>query len=264
MTTATTTDVLVTRDGPIGIVTINRPDRLNAVTPEAGDRLAAAFTELEADPEIRAIVLTGAGRGFCAGADISGDVGNARDVLLHTWNPLVKTMQGLELPIIAALNGVAAGAGVSLALACDLRVAAASARIQLSFTKIGLLPDAGSTWLLPRIVGLGRANELAMLARDLHAPELLQWGLVNRVCADGAALDTAVALARDIAALAGSVTAVKRAHQRTFDATLAEQLDHEANTQGWLQQQPDFAEATTAFTEKRPPRRAIRTPGQQP
>lgn len=258
---ADTADVLVTRDGPVGIVTINRPDRLNAVTPDAGDRLAAAFRELEADPDIRAVVLTGAGRGFCAGADIAGDIGDAGEVLRQTWNPLVRTMQELELPIVAAVNGVAAGAGASLALACDLRVAAASARFQLSFTKIGLLPDAGATWLLPRIVGLGRANELAMLARDLPAAEALQWGLVNRVCNDGAALDTAVALARDIAGLAGSVTAVKRAHRRTFDATLAEQLDHEAETQGWLQQQPDFDEATTAFAEKRSPVRSPRRPG---
>src|SRR6516225_6768593 len=224
MTTATETDVLVTRDGPVGIVTINRPHRLNAVTPAAGDRLSAAFQELETDQNIRAVVLTGAGRGFCAGADISGDVGNARDVLVDTWNPLVRTMQGLELPIIAALNGVAAGAGVSLALACDLRVAAESARFQLSFTKIGLIPDAGLTWLLPRVVGLGRANELALLARDITAPEALQWGLVNRVCDDGTALESATAIARDIAALAGGVSAVKRAHERTFESSFADQL----------------------------------------
>jgi 2-(1,2-epoxy-1,2-dihydrophenyl)acetyl-CoA isomerase len=264
MTTATEADVLVTREGPVGIVTINRPQRLNAVTPAAGEQLSAAFQDLDADPDTRAIVLTGAGRGFCAGADISGNVGNARDVLLNTWNPLVNTMQGMDLPIIAALNGVAAGAGVSLALACDLRVAAQSARLQLSFTKIGLLPDAGATWLLPRIVGLGRANELAMLARDLKADDALQWGLVNRVCEDGAALETAVALARDIAELAGSVAAVKWAHHRTFDSTLAEQLQFEADTQGWLQQQPDFAEAVNAFREKRPTQRAPRLPGLRP
>ncbi|BBX00036.1 hypothetical protein BST36_23605 [Mycolicibacterium moriokaense] len=261
---ATETDVLVTRDGPVGIVTINRPERLNAVTPSAGERLSAAFQDLEADPSVRAAVLTGAGRGFCAGADIAGDVGNARDVLLDTWNPLIQTMQSLELPIIAAINGVAAGAGVSLALACDLRVAAESARIQLSFTKVGLIPDAGLTWLLPRVVGLGRANELALLARDLHAPEALQWGLVNRVSEDGGALDTSVALARDIAGLAGSVTAVKWAFGRTFTSTLAEQLEYEAHTQGWLQEQPDFIEATKAFGEKRAPDRAPRQPGLRP
>jgi 2-(1,2-epoxy-1,2-dihydrophenyl)acetyl-CoA isomerase len=255
----TDTDVLVSRQGPVGIVTINRPDRLNAVTPDVGERLSDAFLDLEADAAVRAVVLTGAGRGFCAGADISGDVGDARDVLMRTWNPLVRVMTGLELPIIAALNGVAAGAGVSLALACDLRVATTSSRMQLSFTKIGLIPDAGLTWLLPRIVGLGRANELALLARDIRAPEALQWGLVNRVCEDGAALETALALANEIAALAGSVSTVKFAHERTFDATLDEQLVFEAKAQGRLQSHPDFAEATAAFAEKRSPIRAPRS-----
>jgi 2-(1,2-epoxy-1,2-dihydrophenyl)acetyl-CoA isomerase len=158
-----TADVLVERDGTVGVITINRPTRLNAVTPDAGDTLRSAFLELEADGRIRAVVLTGAGRGFRAGADISGDVGNAREVLLQAWNPLVMTMRSLQIPIIAAVNGVAAGAGVSLALACDLRVAAASTRFELSFAKIGLMPDAGLTWLLPRVVGLGRANEMALL-----------------------------------------------------------------------------------------------------
>ncbi len=157
-------DVLVDRDGTVGVITINRPARLIAVTPQTGNTLRSAFLALEADSRIRAVVLTGAGRGFCAGADISGDVGDARRVLLETSNSLVTTMRSLQLPIIAAVNGVAAGAGVSLALACDLRVAAASARFELSFAKIGLMPDAGMTWLLPRIVGLGRANELALLA----------------------------------------------------------------------------------------------------
>lgn len=265
MSTAIETDVVITREGPLGIITINRPQRLNAVTPAAGEQLRAAFVELDADPDVRAIVLTGAGRGFCAGADIvGGTVGGARQVLIDVWNPLVTTMLSTDAPIIAAINGVAAGAGVSLALACDLRIAAQSARLQLSFTKIGLLPDAGATWLLPRIIGLGRANELAMLARDLKADEALQWGLVNRVCEDAGALDAAKTLGHEIAALAGSVTAVKWAHQRALDSTLAEQLQYEADTQGWLQQQPDFTESIQAFREKRPAHRAPRTPGLRP
>ncbi|MUL65901.1 hypothetical protein BOO86_15605 [Mycobacterium sp. CBMA 234] len=262
-----TDDVLITRDGPVGIVTINRPQRLNAVTPDTGERLSDAFLELEADPDIRAVVLTGAGRGFCAGADIAGGVGDARSVLLNTWNPLVRVMIGLELPIVAAINGVAAGAGVSLALACDLRVATQSTRLQLSFTKIGLIPDAGLTWLLPRVVGLGRANELALLARDIAAPEAHQWGLLNRVCDDGTALDTALDVARSIAALASSVSAVKHAHERTFESSLNEQLNFEAHTQGCLQSHPDFAEAVEAFVEKRAPvraRRTLRNPGFTP
>jgi 2-(1,2-epoxy-1,2-dihydrophenyl)acetyl-CoA isomerase len=255
----TEADVLVDRDGPVGIVTINRPARLNAVTPEVGDMLASAFLELEADTRIRAVVLTGAGRGFCAGADIAGDVGNAREVLLHTWNPLVTTMQLLHLPIIAAVNGVAAGAGVSLALACDLRIAAKSARFQLSFAKIGLMPDAGLTWLLPRTVGLGRANELAFLGGNLSASEAKDWGLVNQLSEDAHVVSDTVAMARRFEELSVSVASIKRAHHRALETNLADQLDYEAGTQGWLQEQPDFTEATQAFTQKRSARFAERT-----
>jgi 2-(1,2-epoxy-1,2-dihydrophenyl)acetyl-CoA isomerase len=253
-------DVIVDRDGPVGVITINRPGRLNAVTPEAGDTLAAAFLDLEADSNIRAVVLTGAGRGFCAGADISGDVGNARDILLKAWNPLVKTMQSLQLPIIAAVNGVAAGAGVSLALACDLRVAARSARFELSFAKIGLMPDAGLTWLLPRVVGLGRANEMALLGGRLSASDAHQWGLVNQLSDDGESVTDAVEIARRFAGLSSSVASIKQAHHRALEADFADHLDYEADTQGWLQQQPDFSEATKAFAEKRPAQMSARTP----
>lgn len=252
--------MLIDRDGSVGIITINRPARLNAVTPEVGGVLESAFLDLEADSRIRAVVLTGAGRGFCAGADIAGDVGNAREVLLEAWNPLVRTMGALQLPIIAAVNGVAAGAGVSLALACDLRVAANSARFELSFAKIGLMPDAGATWLLPRIIGLGRANELALLGRRLSAPEARDWGLVNHLSEDGQAVTDAVTMARRFDELSVSVAAIKRAHQRALAADFANQLDHEADAQGRLQEQPDFTEATKAFTQKRPARFAERRP----
>jgi 2-(1,2-epoxy-1,2-dihydrophenyl)acetyl-CoA isomerase len=255
-----TADVLVDRDGSVGIITINRPARLNAVTPEVGGVLESAFLDLEADSRIRAVVLTGSGRGFCAGADIAGEVGNARQVLLEAWNPLVRTMRALQLPIIAAVNGVAAGAGVSLALACDLRVAATSARFELSFTKIGLMPDAGATWLLPRIVGLGRANELALLGHRLSAEEAYGWGLVNKVSEDGESVSDAVAMARRFDELSTSVASVKEAHQRALQVDFADQLGHEAHTQGWLQQQNDFTEATTAFTQKRVARFSERKP----
>jgi 2-(1,2-epoxy-1,2-dihydrophenyl)acetyl-CoA isomerase len=255
-----TADVLVDREGSVGVITINRPARLNAVTPEVGGILESAFLDLEADSRIRAVVLTGAGRGFCAGADIAGEVGNARQVLLEAWNPLVRTMRALQLPIIAAVNGVAAGAGVSLALACDLRVAATSARFELSFTKIGLMPDAGATWLLPRIVGLGRANELALLGHRLSAEEAYGWGLVNKVSEDGESVSDAVAMARRFDELSTSVASVKEAHQRALQVDFADQLGHEAHTQGWLQQQNDFTEATTAFTQKRVARFSERKP----
>ena len=255
-----TADVLVERGGPVGVVTINRPARLNAVTPETADALRSAFLELEADSRIRAIVLTGAGRGFCAGADISVDVGNARQLLLDAWNPLVMTMRSLQVPIIAAINGVAAGAGVSLALACDLRVAANSARFELSFAKIGLMPDAGMSWLLPRIVGLGRANELALLGNRLSAAEAREWGLVNRLSEDGQTLTDATSMAARFAEVSTSVASIKQAHHRALETDFADQLNYEAETQGWLQEQPDFAEATQAFAAKRPPRLAERTP----
>src|SRR5271156_3474961 len=224
--TQPTTDVLVELDDTVGVITINRPARLKAVTPAVGAALRSAFLELEADSRIRAAVLTGAGRGFCAGADISGDVGNARDVLLEAWNPLVTTMRSLQLPIIAAINGVAAGAGVSLTLACDLRVAATSARFELSFAKIGLMPDAGLTWLLPRVVGLGRANELALLGGRLSAAEARDWGLVNRLSEDGQALTDAVEMARRFSELSVSVATIKQAHHRALEAEFADQLNY--------------------------------------
>jgi 2-(1,2-epoxy-1,2-dihydrophenyl)acetyl-CoA isomerase len=169
-------------------------------------------------------------------------------------------MRSLPLPIIAGINGVAAGAGVSLALACDLRVAAKSARFELSFAKIGLIPDAGLTWLLPRVIGLGRANELAFLAGRLSATDAWEWGLVNQLSEDGSAAADAIALAHRFNDLSSSVAAIKQAHHLGLESGFDSHLNHEADTQGWLQQQPDFAEATRAFVEKRPPRRAERTP----
>jgi 2-(1,2-epoxy-1,2-dihydrophenyl)acetyl-CoA isomerase len=253
--------VVVDRDGCVGIVTINRPHRLNAVPPEVGDTLREAFVGLAAQPEVRAIVLTGAGRAFCAGADIApGAMAGAEQVLREHWNPLVATMLELDVPIIAAVNGVAAGAGASLAFACDLRVAARSARFQLSFVKIGLMPDAGASWLLPRIVGLGRANELALLGRDLPADEAHAWGLVNELSDDGEALNAAVALGRRFEEVSASAATIKAAQRAGLDATLADQLEREAVLQGQLQQQPDFTEATAAFAEKRPARFAARRP----
>jgi len=255
-------DVLVARDGCIGIITINRPRRLNAVPPEAGDALRQAFLELEAEPEVRAVVLTGAGRAFCAGADISPGAGpgDAEQVLRDCWNPLITTMLELDVPIIAAVNGVAAGAGASLAFACDLRVADRSARFQLSFVRIGLMPDAGASWLLPRLVGLGRANEMALLGRDLPADEAQGWGLVNEVVEDGLALDAAIALGRRFGAVSASAGTIKTAHLAGLDSRVEDQLEREAVLQGRLQERPDFAEATAAFVAKRPARYAPREP----
>jgi 2-(1,2-epoxy-1,2-dihydrophenyl)acetyl-CoA isomerase len=251
--TGTGSEILRERRGPVGFLRLNRPERMNAVTPPMGTVLADGFRALEADPEVRVVVLTGVGRAFCSGADVKAGIEPPERVLRDTWNPLIETMLSLEVPVIAALNGVAAGAGASLALASDLRVASPSARLQLSFVKIGLLPDTGATWLLPRLVGLGRANEIALLGRDVGAAEAHQWGLVNRVSDEGGALDAAVELAEEIAGVSSSTTSVKRAHQRALRSDLADQLDHEAREQGRLYGRPDFAEAMTAFAQKRAP-----------
>jgi 2-(1,2-epoxy-1,2-dihydrophenyl)acetyl-CoA isomerase len=244
-------DLLVKRDGCLGVVTLNRPKRLNAVYPAMGELLCDALLRLESDPEIRAIVLTGEGRAFCAGADISGDTGDAEAVLRDVWNPLIITMLDLDVPIIAAVNGVAAGAGASLAFACDLRVTAVSARFQLSFVKIGLMPDSGASWLLPRLVGLGRANELALLGGDLGAEQAHAWGLVNRLVPDGAARAAAIELGRRFGELPAAAGTIKQMHRLGFEARLAAHLEREAVIQGELQRRPDFAEATAAFREKR-------------
>jgi 2-(1,2-epoxy-1,2-dihydrophenyl)acetyl-CoA isomerase len=249
----TSDEVYQERQGAIGLLRINRPERMNAVTTPMGDLLAEGFRALEADPEVRVVVLTGEGRAFCSGADVKAGIDPPEQVLRDIWNPLIETMLSLQVPIIAALNGVAAGAGASLALASDLRVASPSARLQLSFARIGLIPDTGATWLLPRIVGLGRANEIALLGRDVGAAEALGWGLVNRVSEEGGALAAAVALAEEIAAVSSSTTEIKRAHHRALQSSLSDQLEDEAREQGRLHAGPDFAEAVTAFAEKRKP-----------
>lgn len=251
-------EVLVEKSDGVGIVSLNRPQVRNAVHPAMGYALQTAFRDLEASPEISAIVLTGCGGAFCAGADISRDVGDAGAVLHDIWNPLITTMVELNVPIIAALDGVAAGAGASLAFACDLRIASAAARFQLSFVKIGLAPDAGATWLLPRIVGLGRASELALLGGDLSAPEAYQWGLINRLVEDGSALNVAIDLASRFHELPSSVGAIKALHRAGQEEQLVEHLNNEARVQARLQHHPDFAEAVNAFRAKRAPRFASR------
>jgi 2-(1,2-epoxy-1,2-dihydrophenyl)acetyl-CoA isomerase len=247
-------DLIEDRDGQVVILTLNRPDRLNALTPELVDDLCATLQRLRHQPDVRAVVLTGSGRAFCSGADLKSGGGDAEAILRAHYNPLVATMAELELPLIAAVNGVAAGAGASLAFACDLRVAARSARFQLSFVKVGLIPDAGATWTLPRLVGTSRALELALLARDLEAPEALEWGLVNRIADDGAALAHALELAYRLAGLPSSVGLTKLALYGGLGRGLSSQLAYEAGLQGQAQAGSDFEEARRAFVEKRAPR----------
>jgi 2-(1,2-epoxy-1,2-dihydrophenyl)acetyl-CoA isomerase len=252
-------ELLVERRGAVVMLTLNRPERLNALTGALADEIGRTLRELEADPDVRAVVLTGAGRGFSSGADLKSDSIGAERLLREHYNPLIRTIIELELPVVAAVNGVAAGAGASLAFACDLRLAAESARFQLSFVKVGLIPDAGATWMLPRLVGAARAAELALLARDLSAAEALDWGLVARVVGDGEAATAACELADTIASRAASVGLAKRALREALDSDLETQLEREAQLQGEAQRGPDFAESKRAFAEKRTPVFAARS-----
>jgi 2-(1,2-epoxy-1,2-dihydrophenyl)acetyl-CoA isomerase len=245
----------------VAIVTLNRPDRLNALNADIHAGLRAAFERIETDDAIRAVLLTGAGRGFCAGADLmqslSGvqadtprDLGASID---KDYNPLVRRMRGLPKPIICAVNGVAAGAGMNLALAGDIIIAAKSANFTQAFIRIGLIPDAGGTFFLPRLIGDARARAMAMLGETISADQAEQFGLVYKLFDDAEfheqALKMAISLAaKPTQALAAMKTALNASAANNLDA----QLDLERDLQRDMGRTPDFAEGVTAFIEKRP------------
>ncbi len=187
----------------VATLTLNRPDKLNAFTPELHADLKAGLDEVERDAAIRAVLLTGAGRGFCAGQDLSlrrGASGNTSAASLDTWyNPLVRRLRRLEKPVVCAVNGVAAGAGANIALACDIVLAARSASFIQAFCKIGLVPDAGGSYVLPRLVGMARAGALMLLGDKLSAEQAAQWGLIWRVVDDAELMGEATSLARHLA-----------------------------------------------------------------
>lgn len=251
-----TTILYDTHDGVLRI-TLNRPERLNALTDTMRHELIDAFTRAGAEDEVRVVVLTGAGRGFCSGADLvaaleSGEPVDFGQALRTTYNPLVRQMRGLPKPIIAAVNGVAAGAGMSLALACDLRIAAESASFIQAFVKIGLVPDSGSTWLLPRLVGLTRAMELMMSGRKVDAAEALAIGLVNRVVPDEELGGAVAKLAQEYAnAPTRAIGLIKQAVDYALDHTLEEALEQEAELQAQAGRTADHVEGVAAFLEKR-------------
>jgi 2-(1,2-epoxy-1,2-dihydrophenyl)acetyl-CoA isomerase len=197
------------------------------------------------------VVITGAGRGFCAGADLSEADLDARRVVREHFNPLTVAIRDFDLPVIAAVNGVAAGAGASIALAADLRVLASDARLIFSFVRAGLIPDAGATYLLPRLVGSGRAFEIAALGAPIDAEEALALGLANRVVESSEVLGSAVEIAAFLAAGPASLGLIKRALNSSLDATLDQQLELEAELQGQAAETEDCAEAITAFKERR-------------
>ena len=244
----------------VATLTLNRPDKLNSFTAEMHAELKDALGRVAAaDAGVRALLITGAGRGFCAGQDLSQRSGpvvpDLGETIEKQFNPLIRTLRTLELPVIGAVNGIAAGAGMSLALACDITLAARSASFLQAFAKIGLIPDAGSTFFLPRLAGEARARGLAMLADKISAEQAAAWGLIWKVVDDAQLMAEATALARHLAAQpTRGLTLIKQAFNRSAANDLDRQLDVERDLQRLAGRTEDYREGVAAFLEKRTPR----------
>jgi 2-(1,2-epoxy-1,2-dihydrophenyl)acetyl-CoA isomerase len=250
-------EVETSRDGAVLTITLNRPDVLNAFDTAMHRALAGALRDARA-PEVRAVVLTGAGRGFCVGQDLtefreaSGDIASR---LRDNYHPNVLAIRALEKPVIAAVNGAAAGAGLSIACVCDLRIAADSASFIPAFINIGLVPDSGGSYFVSRILGPARAFEWMTSGRKLTADEAHAWGLVSEVVEGGAFAARAAELAAQLAAMpTRGIGMTKRLLDHAVTASLEDQLEREAQLQAAATQTDDFREGVSAFLEKRPPR----------
>ncbi len=239
-------------------LTLDRADSLNSLTLGLKNELLQALKSAGRDRGVLAVVITGAGRAFCAGQDLrermEPDAAPLAVELRQRYNPIIIAMRRLEKPIVAAVNGVAAGAGASLAFACDIRLAAPEASFILAFGRVGLVPDSGATWFLPRLVGTAKALEIALTTEPLSAADAERFGLVARIVPADGLLAEGQALAERLAAGAPRAIALtKRALNRAWDATLEEQLEYEADLQGLAGASADHAEGVAAFVEKRRP-----------
>lgn len=254
--------LLIENRGAVRVVTLNRPDKLNSFNDELTFKLQDALKEAEKDSSVRCLIITGAGRGFCAGQDLAsrsisfeaGQRPSLGDSIRRRYNPLIIRIRRMEKPIIAAVNGVAAGAGASLAFACDFRIAADSASFIQSFTRVGLIPDSGSTFFLPRMVGITKALELMLTADKLEAREALTLGLVNNIVPQDQVMKAALEFAERLSL--GPTRAfglTKRAVNRAVFPDLEELLDYEASLQEIAGRSDDFEEGVKAFIEKRQP-----------
>ncbi|HEY2137842.1 MAG TPA: 2-(1,2-epoxy-1,2-dihydrophenyl)acetyl-CoA isomerase PaaG [Xanthobacteraceae bacterium] len=252
--------IIVARRSGYRVITLNRPQRLNAFTEDMHRALQAALDDAQADPACRALLLTGAGRGFCAGQDLSdrgAGSGPPRDLgqsLERFYNPLVRRLRALPFPVVAAVNGIAAGAGANIALHCDVVLAARSAKFVQAFARIGLVPDCGGTWLLPRLVGTARARGLALLAEPLSADKAQEWGLIWKSVDDAGLMAEAEAICAQFATGPSiGLGLIKRA----LDAGEANDIDRQLDLERDLQREAgftsDYAEGVRAFLEKRPP-----------
>ena len=255
-------NILFTIEDGVAQLTLNRPDKLNSFTEAMHLEVRSALDSLEADPSVRVLVLTGAGRGFCAGQDLSDravapDASSTAGVDLGDsvekfYAPLVLTLRALPLPVICAVNGVAAGAGANLALACDIVLAAKSASFVEVFCKLGLIPDTGGTYFLPRLIGTARATGLAMLGEKLSAERAENWGLIWKCVPDDELVQETLALARHFAsAPTKGLAFTKRALQASYGNTLPEQLKLERDMMRELGNSHDYREGVAAFMAKR-------------
>jgi len=254
--------VIVETAEHICTITLNRPDRFNAFSRQLTADLGAALNAAADDGDVRVVILTGAGRAFCSGQDLAelqegyarGEPPQLGRILHERYHPVIERMCAMSQPIIGAINGVAAGAGCSLALACDMRIASEEAAFMEAFINVGLAPDAGSTWFLPRLIGHAKAMEMCCTGRIVDAAEALRMGLVNRVVPPEGLMEEARSLARTIASKsAPAIAATKRLLHQSPAATLADQLAAEADVQQALSTNEDHLEGVMAFIEKRKP-----------
>lgn len=247
--------ILLDQAGGVARVTLNRPDRLNSFTVQMHDELSRAL-EAVANSDARVLVLTGAGRGFCAGQDLSDPAvkpgSDLKDALDKYYNPLIRRLATLAMPVICAVNGVAAGAGANIALACDIVIAARSAKFIQSFANIGLIPDSGGTWTLPRLAGQARALGLALTGEALPAERAEAWGVIWKCVDDDKLADEAGALAAKFAsAPTKGLAATKKLIRESGGRALEAQLDNERDAQSTLGRTQDYKEGVAAFMEKR-------------
>jgi 2-(1,2-epoxy-1,2-dihydrophenyl)acetyl-CoA isomerase len=251
--------ILYTIDNGVGTITLNRPDSFNAANEQLTTDLLAALTDATSNPDVRCVVLTGAGKAFCSGQDLkdapaSGSKRDLRDSIQRRYNPIIRAMRAMPKPVIAGINGVAAGAGLSLALAADVRIMSSSARLVEAFIGIALIPDSGATFFYPRMLGYAKAFEFATLNKPITADEAQHLGLVNMVVAPRA-FPAALATVAKTYAQGPTQTYgfVKHLLQQGMTATLDEMLDQEADYQQRAGDSSDYAEGVRAFIEKRSP-----------
>jgi 2-(1,2-epoxy-1,2-dihydrophenyl)acetyl-CoA isomerase len=250
--------IIVDRGEDLWTITLNRPEKLNTFNDDLHLALIAAIDDADADEHCRALLLTGTGRAFCAGADLAATIGtkdtvDLGDVLERTFNPLIRRIRTLRLPVVCAVNGIAAGAGANLALACDIVIASCSSKFIQAFINIGLVPDAGGTWLLPRLAGDARARGMAMLGQPVTAKQAEAWGMIWRVVEDESLFEEATAVATQLAKQPKTAIALmKQLFADGSNKTLDEQLSAERDSQRVAGMTQDFKSGVEAFLQKKP------------